>query len=293
MSTSSRRGNALALCAPWVAAFFFTAPAHADLINGIVDTWNVNVSTVFDMTTICDSSGDCTSPTGVSIVNDKSLRWGTGDSGPSGLDISASPSNANVTTNGPAVPNVSVTHLNKPINGETLSSLDILSTLTLTPQTPPAPGLPSATMTIAVNYLETPNGANPCADGGANDVGVNVNGCADIFVTSLNALNIPFFYDLDLGGPLPLVQYFISFFEMTSGLNPLPAAACAAVGVGSPCLGFRTPEGADTTVRFASLITTEPVSIAAEPASLALVGVALLVLGLARSPRIRGLGRVA
>ena len=30
-----------------------------------------------------------------------------------------------------------------------------------------------------VNHFETLNGPNPCADGGANGVGVNVNGCAD------------------------------------------------------------------------------------------------------------------
>ena len=63
--------------------------------------WNVNVSTVFDTTTICDSNGDYTAPTGVTEVNSQSLRWGSslGD-GQSGLDITDSPNNQNVTTNG-------------------------------------------------------------------------------------------------------------------------------------------------------------------------------------------------
>jgi PEP-CTERM motif len=77
-------------------------------------------------------------------------------------------------------------------------------------------------------------------------------------------------------------QYFISFFELTSGLNPLPAAACAALGQPSPCLGFETPEAEDTTVQFASLITTERVVLVPEPGSLALVGLAIGILGFAR-----------
>ena len=35
------------------------------------------------------------------------------------------------------------------------------------------------TFIYAFNHLETPNGANPCADGGPNNAGVNINGCAD------------------------------------------------------------------------------------------------------------------
>jgi hypothetical protein len=42
------------------------------------------------------------------------------------------------------------------------------------------------------DHNETPNGANPCADGGANGIGVNVNGCADKVTISYNALSEDF-----------------------------------------------------------------------------------------------------
>lgn len=251
----------------------FTQPSHASLMDGVIDTWNVNVSSIFDTATVVDSNGN--SPGGVTIVNNQSLRWGTGAQDQSGLDISNSPSNTYVDTNGPAVANVSFSHLNRPINGTTLSSVDVLSTLVLTPFEPSGSALPSVTLTFGINYLETPNGSNPCADGDPNGVGVNSNGCADIYVIDQNSLNFAFDYDLDGAGELPSVQYFISFFELTSGLNPLSAAACAAVGVSSPCLGFETPEGADTTVQFGSVITTTPLRIP-EPGTMALVAVALL-----------------
>lgn len=266
-------------------ALAFSASAHATLIDGLVDVWNVNVSTTFDTTSICDSTGDCTAPTGVTVVNPLSLRWGTDlGSGQSGLDISNSPSSANVSTNGAAVNNVSITHLNQPITGTTLKSLDILSTLILSPISPAGSPLAPTTITFKVHYLETPNGDAPCADGAANGSGVNANGCADIYVTDINSLNFPFFYDLDGAGPLQSQQYFISFFEATHGLNPLSSAACAAVGVAAPCLGFETPEGQNTTVNFAAQITTEPVSIKVPEPSTLLLG-SLGLFGLARRRR--------
>ncbi len=275
--------KALIACAVGVASASLSFGAHATLANNTVDIWKVDVSTAFDTSTVCDTAGNCGAASTIT-KSPLSLSWGSG--GVSGLDINPAVSSANVNTNGASVPNVSITHRNQPISGTTLKTVDIVSALTLTPFSPAGAALPSANIIFKIHFAETPNtpASGTCADGGANNVGVNINGCADIYVTDTTSLNFPFFYDIDGVGGLPEKQYFISFFESTSGLNPLPAAACSAVGVAAPCLGFRTPESTNTTVRFASLITTAPVSIP-EPATSALLGIGLLGGLLARRRR--------
>jgi len=266
-----------ALIGVGIAAATLVAPlAHA----GIVTQWQVGVDSKFDAASIVWRFGD----TGTTVT-DHSLRWGTPSpsSGPqSGSDITNSPVNTVVNTNGAAVGNIFVSHLNNPIEAGSPrpERFSIASTLTLTPLMPALPGLPSVTQTFTVFFEETPNGSNPCANGQANNQGININGCADIFVIDANALNFQFTYDTGDG----IDQlYFISFFELTSGLNPLPQAACDYVlePNGQACLGFMTAEQTTTTVQFASLITTERVVInVPEPGSLALAGLGLGLFGL-------------
>lgn len=279
LSHDTRRSTTLGLAGALALAFSTTV--QADATNGVIDTWQVDVATIFDTASICDSTGDCTAPTGVTVIDNQTLRWGSSTGqGESGLQIGNSPASGNVVTNGAAVNNISITHLNRPITGTTLSSVDILSTLILTPVSPAGGALSPVTITFGVDYLETDNGATPCADGGINGVGVNANGCADIYVTDAKSLNFSFTYDFDGAGSLFGDQtYYISFFEATNGLNTLSPAACAAVGASYPCLGFETPEGQDTTVNFASMITTDKLVInVPEPSTLALGGLGLVAL---------------
>jgi hypothetical protein len=259
--------TALAMCA---------SVSNATLIDGIVDIWNVDVNARFDEDSVI---WDSLEPPGV-FVNDELIQWGTPSSSPSSLSIDNSSANANVSTDGPAVANISVTHANNPIDSDSgeLDSIQIASTLILTPDDPFGTGLEPATLTFTVLFDETPNAGGvggACLGGGTSgDDGINDNGCADVFVIDQDALNFPFFYDLDGSGPLQNQQYFISFFELTNALNPLAPGACTTAGATSPCIGFLTREAATTTFTFAARITTERVNVPV-PATLALVALGL------------------
>lgn len=271
-------------------AFAFAAMTAGSASAAIVTQWQVGVDAVFLPATIVDSDGN--TPGGVTISNsDRRLRWGDSTGfGQSGLDITNSPVNTNVNTGVgvvlPPVANVSLTHTNQPITGETLDRVTLGVTLTLTPLAPPSAGLPSMSHSFLIDFLETPNGSDPCANGGANGAGVNIDGCGDIFVIGNDALNYSFFYDTDGAGGDDSQEYFLSFLEVTSGLNSLSPTACqAATGSPAPCLGFITPEKQNTTFQFGTIITTEEVEIipdppdVPEPGVLALMGLALATLG--------------
>jgi hypothetical protein len=265
-------------------AFGIAALAASSANAGIVTTWAVDVSAVFlPGSIVADPAGGS-----ITVSNgDKTLRWGSSTGqGQSGLDILDSPANTVVDTGVgvvlPPVANVTVQHTNRPITGTSLDKVTLASTLTLTALDPAGNAGNPVTISFLIDFEETNNGASPCADGGANGSGVNINGCGDIFVLDKNSLNFPFFYDTGDGVNQ---QYFISFVEVTSGLNPLSPAACfAATGSSDPCLGFVTPENAVTPFQFGSLITTQRVSPdpIPVPGVLGLMGLGLVMLAGAR-----------
>jgi hypothetical protein len=260
-----------------IASAFGSTGVQASLADGIVDQWTVGVVGNF----LCGTAV-FTGAGGNNSCNNTTMNWGT--NGISGLDLGNTPP-ATVDTNGAPVGNLSLTHRNQPINAPTLNSVSLKSTLLLTPLTPPDAPFGPFSLDFFIDFQETPNGANPCADGGANNVpGVNINGCGDIFVIDRSSLNFPFFYNLETGqagAGAGEHQYFISFFEELGGTGPLSNEACAAVGVPNGCLGFVTPESANTTFNFAAVITTERIGVPV-PGTLASIGLGLLLLGLRR-----------
>lgn len=276
----------------------------APLANAtMVSTWTVGTWTRFNLTptTIPNPVGPGTinvpgvnpacnnsDPNGMNCPNDQTLRWGTDiGNGKSGIDITQGGTSVSpflstpVITNGAGADNVIITHRNQPITGTSLDSVTILSTLYLTPVTPAGSTVgPIGPVTFAINFEETDNGANPCANGAPNGSGVNVNGCADIFVIDKQALNFAFQF-ADPDAPATIRTYFLSFFERTGGFAPLPAAACGAAGATAPCLGFMTPEGQNTPAQFAVTITSQPITIP-EPGTLALLPLGLVSLAALR-----------
>ncbi len=115
------------------------------------------------------------------------VRWGTGDS-QSGYRFEAIGIPTLVVdpvTDTSAVTSIGkFTHFNFPIgSGTAISAVKLKFTTDVL-----VDGNPFGTVDFiyAFDHFETPNGANPCADGGANGVGVNVNGCADRVSVNFN-----------------------------------------------------------------------------------------------------------
>ncbi|MHA7871134.1 MAG: THxN family PEP-CTERM protein [Hyphococcus sp.] len=122
-------------------------------------------------------------PAGVTVSNNgtanPSMRWGTPatNAGQSGYDFNAA---GDFSVNVPPDTDVTLgtfSHLNNPITGTSLDSATLTVAIDIA-----VDGQAQGVRNFVFDFThdETPNGANPCANGGANGAGVNINGCADL-----------------------------------------------------------------------------------------------------------------
>jgi len=277
--------------------------------SAIVTVWSYTVTADFDPTqTIWDPNPPVAS--GGSITNTAStLAWGiptaTGGNNQSSLVISNSPAtnDADITAVNPGGELVTAvnhsptkpageigltqtfTHNNFVIapGSNTLDAAFVLTTLTLTPFTPPGAQIgPLAPLTVPINFKETANFGDPL---GAPCVDGDPYRCPDIFVVA-GGIDIPFWYNSNNGNFTFFDQpgdedlpYFLQIFPFAgTPLNNLSDAACALAGAPSGCQGFKTLENQANPVQFAFSITTERLIIP-EPGTLALFALGLVGLG--------------
>ena len=177
---------------------------------------HVAEATTVSVTSVTGTWSNVVGGTNVQItgVDPTTLSWGTGGTSSYVFDGSAPP------PQGPYAPGSNFTlgtftHNNEPINSGTsisgarltlainasINDNNVLTPISLTSQ-------------FDFSHNETPNGANPCANGQANNQGVNINGCADI-VTALT----------NLGGSTSVtldgIEYVFAFTGFLVNGNPL------------------------------------------------------------------------
>lgn len=157
------------VCFLFLACAIASAQPFVDL-NSVTGVW---------------SSATPVGTTGLVGVGTNEIRWGDVANVDlrSGYNFTGTAPPEQVNVNGGAFFALGTfTHYNFPIPAGTSITGAVLDiTLQMTVPTNGLGGAANVVQAFSYNFdhFETPNGDNPCANGGANNVGVNINGCAD------------------------------------------------------------------------------------------------------------------
>jgi len=194
-------------------------------------------------------------------VGSSLIQWGTDAGyGLSGYqyDAPTTPFEADVDTNFVLG---TFTHQNNPISG---NPADDLNTANLLVQISVDGVSDAIDLIFSFEHWETPNRANPCANGEAHGVGVNSNGCADRVIATFNEASVSSFI-------LDGIEYTLSFSGLMHGSELLDE--------------FWTRERQDNSAQLIGHLTAEEIPQTPLPASSLLLLGGLAGLALARRRR--------
>lgn len=202
-------------------------------------------------------------PTPTAAAGTSSISWGTTTGPQSGYDFaveSPAPGPFVVPPSTGAFELGVFTHRNRPIGaGTSITAAQLSYSMDVMIDAGP---IQTVTFLFDFAHNETDNDANPCANGGANNAGVNAGGCADIVTVSNNSASGVFL----IGG----VEFTVS-----------------ALGFGLPTQDeFITAEDSTTSITLFGQITAREDNVVPEPASLALLGIGAFGLAALRRKKV-------